>query len=68
MTRHTDQKQTRPSTDKSNDLADNNKHLPDVIIDDAQPEAFDLPRKGIPKDVVNVSKAPARLPELLIDE
>lgn len=57
-------KQMNPSTNSS----DEPKHLPDVITDDEELEVVDLPRQGIPKDVLNVSKASARLPELLIDD
>jgi len=68
MTYRTDEKQTQPSTGRPDDLPDEPELLPDVIVDDAQPEVIDLPRQGISKDVSNVSKASARLPELLIDE
>jgi len=68
MTHRTDEKQTQPSTGRADDLPDEPNRLPDVIVDDAQPEVIDLPRQGIPKDVLNVTKASARLPELLIDE
>lgn len=68
MTHRSDEKQTPPPTDRSNDLPDEPTRLPDMIMDDEQPEVFDFPRQGIPKEVLNVSKASVRLPELLIDE
>ena len=64
--------QRQPPAEKSDDVPvdapDGPKRLPDVIMDEEQPEVFDLPRQGVPKAVLNVSKASVRLPDVLIDE
>jgi hypothetical protein len=62
-----DEKRTQPPSDRSSDATNDSPRLPDVILDDGQPEVFDLPYKGVPKDVLNISKASIRLPQLLID-
>lgn len=43
-------------------------HVPDLLFDEVQVEVVDLPRRGIAKDVENVTKATVRLPERLYDE
>ncbi|MGM0485997.1 MAG: phage integrase N-terminal SAM-like domain-containing protein [Planctomycetota bacterium] len=47
MTHPSDERQTQQPTAKANELADEPRHLPDVLIDDEQSEVFDLPRKGV---------------------
>jgi len=68
MTNPTDEKKSQSSADHSKNVPDEHDRLPDKIVDEEQPEIVDLPRPGIPKDVLNVSKASTRLPELLIEE
>ncbi|MFO7906004.1 MAG: hypothetical protein R6U98_25315, partial [Pirellulaceae bacterium] len=68
MTHPSDERQTQQPTAKANELADEPRHLPDVLIDDEQPEVFDLPRKGVVKPVVNVSKGSIRLPDVLVED
>lgn len=60
--------QTPPPLDQTDDIPTELKRLPDVILDDEQPEVFDLPRQGVPKAVLDVSKGTVRLPDVLIDE
>ena len=68
MTHPSDEKQTQPPAAKPDELADEPRRLPDVLIDHEQPEVFDLPRKGVGKPVVNVSKGSIRLPDVLIED
>lgn len=68
MTHPSDEKQTPTPAAKTNELADEPRRLPDVLIDDEQLEVFDLPRKGVAKPVVNVSKGSTRLPDVLIED
>lgn len=76
MTHPSDQKQTQPPPAKGNEAdapakgneADELSRLPDVLIDDEQPDVFDLPRKGVVKPVANVSKGSIRLPDVLIED
>lgn len=68
MTHRSNEKPVQPLTQKSHNDTDESNHLPDVIADDEELEVCDLPRQGIPKDVLDVSKASERLPELLMDD
>lgn len=68
MTHRSDEKQIQPHADKGNDLADEPKRLPDVIMDEETSQVLDLPRNGTPKAVMNVAKASVRLPDILIVE
>jgi hypothetical protein len=68
MAHRSDEKKKQPPPDQTNEAAVEALHLPDVILDDKQLEAFDLPRRGTPKDVANIQRESVRLPELLIDE
>ena len=63
-----DEKQTQAPTAKANEAVDEPRRLPDVLVDDEQPEVFDLPRSGNAKPVVNVSKGSLRLPDVLIED
>jgi hypothetical protein len=47
---------------------DQPRHLPDVLVAEDSQNIVDLPRQGAPREVVNLAKAPNRLPALLIDE
>jgi hypothetical protein len=64
MIQRSDEKQAQPQPKPGADVP---AYLPDLIVDEVQPESFDLPRQGVPKDVLNISKASIRLPELLTD-
>ena len=68
MTHPSNEKQTQPPAAKPAELADEPRRLPDVLIDDEPPEIFDLPRRGVVKPVVNVSKGSIRLPDVLIED
>jgi hypothetical protein len=63
MADRTEEKAIRDSTGTEND-----NYLPDMIFDEDQIEIVDLPRYGTPKDVLNVTKASDRLPDLLIED
>jgi hypothetical protein len=54
-----------PVTDRPMETSD--KRAPDVIIEVEQPSIFDLPRRGMTKDVLDVTSATIRFPDLLID-
>lgn len=43
-------------------------HLPDALVDDDPSEVCDLPRIGVAKPVVNITKATVRLPDVLIED
>ncbi len=68
MTHRADEKQLPPPAAKPNGPPNEPQRLPDVIMDEELPQVLDLPRHGTPKAVMNVSKAPLRLPDVLIDE
>ena len=68
MTHRSDEKQTQQQPDRTSHTAEDPTRLPDGIVDEKTPEVVDLPRQGTPKEVLNVSKASRRLPQLLMDE
>lgn len=63
----TDKTEATQASEKS-DSTGNDNHLPDAILNDVQEEVIDLPRPGIPVDVLNVTKATTRFPDVLIED
>lgn len=59
--------QTKKEGARRQRVTDDENHLPDMIQEGDQFEMVDLPRPGIAKDVLDVTKATRRLPDVLIE-
>jgi len=68
VVRMTDRTEHPKSAGKQHKRRDDDSHLPDLIVDQVVEEIADLPRPGVPKDVLNVTKADHRFPDVLIGD
>lgn len=68
MAHPSEQKSAKPTPDRNCTAPDKPTRLPDVLIDEEQSSAIDLPRRGTVSSVPNVSQGSIRLPDVLIDE